>query len=161
MAAATKIRCYDYVNHPFAEVCEALTSHSNEIFHDATQAAETRAGKVAAGLHVKVAGVRIGKEVLVNVKSFVDIESDFEKKMTVRLEWQAAEASGLFPVMQAQLHVYPITASETQLDFQGEYEPPLGLVGKAIDAVIGHRIAEASVHHFVSEIAEYLRKNLA
>lgn len=161
MATATQIRCYDYVNRPFAEVCQALSSHSSEIFHNATQSAETRAGDVAAGLHVKMGGMEIGKEVLVTVKSFVDVESDYEKKMTVRLEWKAAETPGLFPVMQAQLHVYPITSSETQLDFQGEYEPPLGLLGKAIDAVIGHRIAEASVHHFVSEIADYLRKNLA
>ena len=160
MAAATKIRCYDYVNHPFAEVCEALTSQSNEIFHNATQSAETRAGKVAAGLHVKVAGIEIGKEILVHVKRYVDVESNFEKKMTVRLEWEAAEIPGLFPTMRAQLHVYPITASETQLDFQGEYDPPLGLLGKAIDVVIGHRIAEASVHQFLSEIADYLRKNL-
>ena len=161
MAAATKIRCYDYVNHSFDDVCEALTSHSNEIFHNATKSAETRAGKVAAGLHVKVAGIEIGKEIIVDVKSYVDVESQFERKTTVRLEWKAADAPQLFPTMKAQLHVYPITGSETQLDFQGEYDPPLGLLGKAIDVVIGHRIADATVHHFVSEVADYLRQSLA
>jgi hypothetical protein len=44
---------------------------------------------------------------------------------------------------------YPLTATETQLDFWGIYEPPLGAVGKAMNAIIGHRIAEASVHRFI------------
>jgi hypothetical protein len=66
----------------------------------------------------------------------------------------------LFPFMRAELAIYPLTSTETQLDFRGVYEPPLGALGKAVNAVIGHRIAEASVHRFVSDIAEYLRQTL-
>ena len=53
--------------------------------------------------------------------------------------------------MEAELLVYPISAKETQVVLEGNYEPPLGLVGKALDAVVGHRIAEASVHKFIKE----------
>ena len=66
----------------------------------------------------------------------------------------------LFPLMKADLFIYPITATETQLDFKGLYEPPLGILGKAINALVGHRIAEACVHRFVSDTAEYLRKTI-
>ena len=62
--------------------------------------------------------------------------------------------------MSAELSVYPLTGTETQLDFHGHYEPPLGLLGGAVDAVIGHKIAEASVHRFVSDVAHYLRDTL-
>jgi hypothetical protein len=62
--------------------------------------------------------------------------------------------------MRAELAVYPLTSTETQLDFQGVYEPPLGALGKAVNAVVGHRIAEASVHRFVSNVAQYLRQTL-
>jgi hypothetical protein len=62
--------------------------------------------------------------------------------------------------MKADLSIYPITATETQLDFKGLYEPPLGPLGKAANAMVGHRIAEVSVHRFVSDVAEYLRKTL-
>jgi hypothetical protein len=62
--------------------------------------------------------------------------------------------------MRAKLGVYPLTATETQLDFAGTYEPPLGAVGGAIDAVVGHRIAEASVHGFVVDVAHHLRETL-
>jgi len=61
--------------------------------------------------------------------------------------------------MKGTLAAYPITSTETQLDFSGHYAPPmgLGLMGKAIDAIVGRRIAEASVHSFVSEVAAFLR----
>ena len=62
--------------------------------------------------------------------------------------------------MKAELAVYPLTATETQLDFSGSYEPPGGWLGSAVDAVIGHKIAEASVHRFVGQVAEYLRGHL-
>jgi hypothetical protein len=67
----------------------------------------------------------------------------------------------LFPLMKADIAVYPLTSTETQLDFWGVYEPPLGPLGKALNAVAGHRIAEASVHRFVSDIARHLRQVLA
>ena len=37
---------------------------------------------------------------------------------------------------------------------------PLGPVGKAIDAAIGHRIAEASVHHFLDDIVAQIGRDL-
>lgn len=154
------IRCYDYVNHPFHQVCDALRSKSNSVFHEATTSAESRAESVAAGLHINVAGIEVGKNVAIRIKLYEEVENKAGQKMTVHLEWKATEQPGFFPVMTARLEVYPITQSETQLDFHGEYEPPLGLLGKAIDAVVGHRIAEASVHQFVSEVATYLRKNI-
>lgn len=78
----------------------------------------------------------------------------------VSLEWEAARAPRLFPLMKAELKVYPLTATETQLDFSGTYEPPLGLVGSAADALLGHRIAEATVHRFVTDIGHFLRQEL-
>ena len=67
----------------------------------------------------------------------------------------------LFPLMKAELSIYPLTSTETQLDFSGVYEPPFGAVGKRMNAIVGHRIAEASVHRFVSDVAGYLRQTLA
>ena len=43
--------------------------------------------------------------------------------------------------MKADLSIYPLTATETQLHFKGLYEPPLGPLGKALNAMVGHRIA--------------------
>jgi hypothetical protein len=62
--------------------------------------------------------------------------------------------------MKAELSVYPLTATETQLDFVGRYEPPLGIVGGALDATVGHRIAQASVHRLITDVAKYLREHV-
>jgi hypothetical protein len=63
--------------------------------------------------------------------------------------------------MHAELSIYPLTATETQLEFSGDYEPPLKLFGTMVDALVGHRVAEASVHRFVSEVNSYLKTTLA
>jgi hypothetical protein len=75
----------------------------------------------------------------------------------VLLEWQAATMPGLFPLMKGELSVYPLTSTETQLDFSGIYQPPFGAVGRTMNAIAGHRIAEVAVHRFVSDVAGYLR----
>jgi hypothetical protein len=51
--------------------------------------------------------------------------------------------------MKGALSIYPLTATETQLDFWGLYELPFGAVGKAMNAIVGHRIAEVSGHRFI------------
>jgi hypothetical protein len=63
--------------------------------------------------------------------------------------------------MKAEFSIYSLTATETQLDFSGIYEPPLGALGSAMDIIVGHRVAEASVHRFVADVAAYLRTTLS
>ncbi len=76
------------------------------------------------------------------------------------LEWEATTMPGLFPLMKAELCIYSLTPTETQLDFFGHYEPPFGMVGKAMNAIAGYRIAEVSVHRFLSDVAGYLRQTV-
>ncbi|MEX2080937.1 MAG: site-specific integrase, partial [Dehalococcoidia bacterium] len=49
---------------------------------------------------------------------------------------EAAQRPRLFPFMKAVLTAYPLTSTETQLDFSGRYLPPLGALGKALDAAV-------------------------
>ncbi|MFV1986753.1 MAG: hypothetical protein ACC682_05710 [Gemmatimonadota bacterium] len=162
MSKGHDIRAFDYVNQPYERVRTLLADSADEILRAATSAAASRAHDVASGLHVNLGGVEIGAEIAITVN---DIEEQAggaltTEKMQVHLEWEAAKTARLFPVMRGVLAVYPLTARETQLDFAGTYELPLGPIGSAIDAVIGHRIAEASVHRFVADIAGYLRSTL-
>jgi hypothetical protein len=61
----------------------------------------------------------------------------------------------------AELSLYPLGPDETQLDLDCEYRPPGGALGRAADAMVGHRIAEAALHRFVEELASRLRTRLA
>ncbi len=64
-----------------------------------------------------------------------------------------------FPLMSARLSAWPMTSTETQLELEGEYEPALGALGTALDAVLGHRIAEASVDRLLQDVLEQVRRD--
>ena len=147
MSNGRVIHCYDYVNHPYAEVRDALSKDALWVFQSATRAAASRAQSLASELRVDLGAI--------------GIEAGISDPVTrLQLEWEAATMPRFFPLMKAELSLYPLTATETQLDFRGLYEPPLGALGKAVNAIVGHRIAEASVQRFVTDVAQYLRKNL-
>ncbi len=159
MSNEKTIRVYDYVNHPYDEVRRRLADDAVTVFRNATKVAALRANTVASELRVNIGGIEVGKDVAIKVLS-VDEESKTSSAPTrtrIELEWEAASMPRLFPFMKAELRVYPLTSTETQLDLEGKYEPPLGILGSALDAAVGHRIAEASVHRFISDVAAYLR----
>lgn len=162
MSQGLEIRCYDYVNHPYEKVRDALRQDAIKVFQAATKAAASRAQSVAAELRVDLGGIGVKADINISVKGIEEKVGDATSGPAIRLqlEWEAATAPGFFPFMKADLSVYPLTSTETQLDFCGLYEPPFGGLGRAMNAVAGHRIAEASVHRFINEVAEYLRKTL-
>ena len=118
---------------------------------------------MAAELHVDFGGIGVKTDVKIVLKSVEENVPDPSSypTTTLRLEWEAATMPQLFPLMNGELSVYPLTSTETQLDFSGIYKPPFGAVGKTMNAIVGHRIAEASVHRFVEDVAGYLRQTLA
>lgn len=159
MATSREVRAFDYVNFPYDRVRTVLTTDALAVFQSATRAAAGRTQSVASALRVEIAGIEFGKEIEISVRQ--KEQTPKSAPMTrLQVDWKAASAPGLFPLMKAELSIYPLTATETQLDFSGRYEPPLGWLGTAVDAAIGHRIAEASVHRFVAEVAHYLRTEL-
>ena len=156
------IRSYDYVNHPYARVREVLVRDALAVFHSATRSASSRAHDVASALRIKFAGLAIEKDIVIAIKSIGERKGTGRGAPVTHIEfaWRAAESPRLFPLMNATLDVYALTASETQLDLSGHYRPPLGALGKVINKVVGHRIAEASVRQFLVDVADYLRRTL-
>lgn len=164
MAEGRAIRVYDYVDQPYERVRAALLEEASAIFSRATSVAGERAHKLESGLRVNVAGLQIRKEIAIEVSGFRETEqstSGFTRETRIELRWKAADDPGLFPTMKAELALYPLSSTETQLDLTGHYTPPLGPLGAALDVLIGHRVAEACVHQFVVDVAEQLRRELA
>lgn len=162
MSISKTIRVYDYVNHPYSDVREKIIADSPGIFRDATKSAAGRAKSVASELRVNFAGMEVSADISISVNNIKEHrESAVSGPVTeIDLEWEASQMPRLFPFMKANLSLYALTATETQLDLLGNYEPPFGLFGTAMDVVIGHRIAEASVHQFIADVAAYLRSVL-
>lgn len=163
MSKGREIRCYDYVNHPYAIVRDALTADAPAVFQSATKSAASRAQSVASELRVNIAGIGVATDISISVKKIEETLSDglAPDATHLALEWESSNMPSLFPFMKAELAIYPLTDTETQLDFFGLYEPPMGALGKALDAMAGHRIAEVAVHRFINDVAGYLRASLA
>ena len=164
MAQPHELRCYDYVNHPYAAVRDALRGDLGAVLERATKTATGRAHALAASLKVDVGPLEIGTDVAIELVGVEERDHGPVGRTPttyIGLRWKAARAAALFPSMDAELIVYPLARDETQLELHGRYSPPLGAVGSALDSLVGHRVADASVHRFVSEVASYLRTALA
>jgi hypothetical protein len=126
----------------------------------ATSSASSRARELVANLKVDVRGVEVGVDVRVHVRSVREDEgvAGLSPVTRVELGWEAAHAPALFPLMSAQLSAWPITSTETQLELEGEYKPPFGALGTAVNAALGHRVAEASVDRLLRDVIEQIRR---
>src|SRR6266576_3170529 len=61
--------------------------------------------------------------------------------------------SRLFPVLDADVRLTPAGEHVTLLSMAGSYRPPLGSLGQALDRVILHRVATATIRGFVAQVA--------
>jgi hypothetical protein len=157
MSKPRTLRCYDYVPIPYATVREALRADTLAIFQGATQSAAARADELNASLRAGLGPFDVGVDAKIRIRGVTDEVSPLGDMSTrIELAWTAARRAGLFPAMDAVLTVYPLSATETQLDLDGQYRPPMGAVGSALDALVGHRLAEAAVLRFLRDIAVYL-----
>jgi hypothetical protein len=162
MSPERELRCYDYVNAPYPAVCQRLGDDPRGLFARATSAAARRAEAVTTQLELRLGPLAIATEVTVTVTSVEATTSPLLTPATrFTVEWRALRGPGLFPVMHAALTVYALSSHETQVVFVGHYDPPLGWLGVALDALLGHHIAEACALRFVQEVAAELRHELA
>jgi hypothetical protein len=95
-----KIRCYDYVNHPYERVCNALKQNALTVFQSATKTAASRAQSVAAELRVDFAGIGVKTDIKIVVKSVDERAGRSASTPTTRLtlEWEAEKCPGCSPL---------------------------------------------------------------
>ena len=74
----------------------------------------------------------------------------------VRIEWTPTTKEPI-PKFDGVFHVqWDEEYGRCRLVLEGSYEPPLGFVGKAFDAAVGHKIAEDTA----KSLLEQLRSNI-
>ncbi len=163
MSERTNLRCYGYVDRPFSELREMLHRAPLELLQRATKAASARTRGLVANLRVEIGGIDLGVDVRPYVKRVYDEEgiAGLPPSTIVELRWEAERAPALFPLMSARLSASPMASAETRLELEGQYQPPLGIAGSLLDAAVGHRIAEASVHRLFEDVLEQLRQEPA
>ena len=74
----------------------------------------------------------------------------------IDVQWQAADGSGWFPVMQADVTLSALGPCWTHIEFNGSYMPPGGLPGRVADRLVLHRVAEHVVRLVLTRLADTL-----
>jgi hypothetical protein len=161
MSKPRTLRVYQYVTRPYDRVRDVLRKDALEILRAATTSAAQRAAALTATLHVTAGLIDVGVDVRTHVLSVRDDQgvAGLPPATRVELSWEAARAAGLFPSMRCVLSCWALSPTETQLELDGEYVPPLGLVGSALDAAVLHRVAEATVHRLLEDVCEEIQRH--
>jgi hypothetical protein len=70
------------------------------------------------------------------------------------LTWEPVGLDGVLPQLDANLELGSLGEDRTQLAVSARYRPPLGVVGRAVDKVLLHRVAEATLKDFLDRLGE-------
>lgn len=96
------------------------------------------------------------KEILLHARL---VRDELNLNNDLQVEFRASTVTNLFPTFRGVLDVYPAEyESESILEVVGSYEPPLGMIGLAIDTTFGYLIAERSIKDFLRDIAGELKE---
>ena len=162
MAEPRTLRFYGYVNRPYERVRDVLRAQPLALLARATTSSAKRAQELAANLHVGAGGIQIGVDVRTTVHRVRDEEpvAGLSPVTCVELAWEAMRAPALFPLMRAQISAWPTLSTETQLEIEGEYQPPFRGLGNTLDAVLLHRVAQDSVHRFLEDVIAQIEREI-
>lgn len=152
MAIPHQLHAFDYVNRGYEHVRDAVLKDPLALFQRAT----------ATELRAKAGPVDVGAQIDIEIGAIEETVSAAGRKTTkIGLAWKATRRPGMFPTLRGELLIYPLTATETQLELAGTYDPPFGVIGEVLDAAGLHRVAEETVNGFIGAVAAYLRGGAA
>jgi hypothetical protein len=105
-----------------------------------------------AALALNIPQLRVPLEAMISVP--IDLHVDWGN---ARNEWHleicASSQPHLYPTFVGVLALIPAAECGCQLHLSGEYAPPFGAFGRAIDATVLRGVARSSLQHFVQDIA--------
>jgi hypothetical protein len=140
---------------PFEEVREALLTRPQDWVPRVVEDAEER-GRLLLDVGFESRGRRVGKRVEIELgRPFL-----LASKTILPLTWHATGPEALFPSLEADLEVAQLSERRTQLSVSARYRPPLGALGRAVDKVVLHRVAEATIKDFLDQIGETIQIRL-
>lgn len=95
-------------------------------------------------------GARLGRRVAIQLGEPVR----FPSMTSMPLVWEPVGLEGLLPRLDANLELGALGEDRTQLAISARYRPPLGVVGRTLDRVLLHRVAEATVKEFLDRLGQ-------
>jgi hypothetical protein len=73
------------------------------------------------------------------------------------LTWEPVGLEGVLPRLEANIELGSLGEDRTQLAISARYRPPLGVLGRTVDQVLLHRVAEATVKDFLDRVGRAIK----
>jgi hypothetical protein len=144
------IRYYIELPLPVARVEQALVDSPAGWLSAVAGEAQRRGDGLLGEVGVGPLGARLRRQVRICLGE----PMRFTSMTSLPLAWEPVGLEGLLPRLDANLELGALGPDRTQLAISARYRPPLGAVGQAIDRVLLHRVAEATVKDFLDRVGQ-------
>lgn len=142
---------FTYAHRPMENILDLFSAEPDEwvsqIFQQALEDSDLVRVRLGVGERI-----RLSKEAWVQLGEPEALQSG----VLIPIRIQVTGAPMLFPTLEGEIEIAAIGGEVTQLTLRGNYAPPIGAIGDAIDKVLLHRVVESSIKHFVEAMARSL-----
>jgi hypothetical protein len=147
------VRYYVELAMPFAEAESRLLDAPDRWLPGILEEAEDRGARLLADVGFSLGeDRRVDKQVNVRIGEPYPIPG----KTLVPIDWTATGSERLFPSLEGDLELAGLGDRRTQLSISARYKPPLGVIGRALDRALLHRVAEATIKDFLDRVVEVI-----
>jgi hypothetical protein len=144
------IRYYIELSLPIAKVEQALVGSTAGWLSAMAGEAQARGDGLLGDVGVGPLGTPLRRQVRIQLGGPVR----FPSMTSLPLTWEPLGLEGLLPRLDANLELGALGGDRTQLAISARYRPPLGVVGRAVDQVLLHRVAEATLKDFLDRLGQ-------
>lgn len=152
---------FDYADVDFDVAATLFRKDARGIIRRATKAADDVGHELTASVGARIGGFAITRVVDIDVGEPMDVENHV---VAVEVHWEAHERRHLFPTLQARLELAATARRPpmTQVTLVGDYDTPLGDVGRIGDGLLGGgRVVDATLKHFVDQVTAEIEAEAA
>ena len=142
------VRYYMELPLPARQVEHAMLDSPADWLSMVAGEAQRRGDHLLTEVGVGPLGPRLGRRVTIQIGQPVR----FPSMTSLPLTWEPIELEGMLPRLDANIELGALGEGRTQLAISARYRPPLGLVGRTVDRVLLHRVAEATLKDFLDRI---------
>lgn len=153
------VQLYNAVGEPFHRIREVLVDREVASLTAPRRLSMDWLHEGESTLEVEMAGVHLVKEVLFRVSDYVDVPGHLPMGR-LQLSWEPTDTTDLYPVVHADLEIEPIDPQRTMISLLASYVPPLGRIGKIVDRVAMHSVAQVALSRFFSELVRDIRASV-
>jgi len=143
------IKSVTEVDVDFEDVRAAMLSNPREWLASLAATAGDDGDRLLVDVGLQVAGHEVSRRAELEVGE--PMTSDRVVLLPVRLRIEEHER--LFPSLEGSLDAAWLGPGRTYLALTANYEPPFGIVGRAVDRALLHRVAEAVAQRFLEAVA--------